>query len=270
MLKFKLSDLSAREKFILHLADNGLIMNHRLCEWCARAPQLELEMGLANIGLDHLGQARLWLNCVVESLAARGIDTTEDALAYFRDENQYFNLLLVEQPNDDFAMTVAKLFLYDAHHKLLLAQLSAADAQTDDVAAATVAAATVAAVARKAAVEVDYHLRFSMHWMRVLVSGSAESARRMRDAVDDLWPLCGELFTAAAYERAARLTADCAGIKTAWLAAVLPEVRPLGLALDEALPFHLPSGKHNRHSEHLGFLLAEMQVLARQHPEAAW
>lgn len=263
MLQFDLSDLSAREKFILHLADNGLIMNHRLCEWCARAPQLELEMGLANIGLDHLGQARLWLNCLVESLAARGVDTGEDALAYFRDEHQYFNLLLVEQPNDDFAMTVAKLFLYDAHHKLLLARLSNAGAQAEDD-------GDVAAVAQKAAVEVDYHLRFSAHWMRVFVSGTAESARRMRDAVEYLWPLCGELFTAADYEAAARLPVDCASLKDAWLAAVLPEVQPLGLALDEELPFHQPLGKHNRHSEHLGFLLAEMQVLARQHPEAAW
>lgn len=264
MPQFDLNDLTAREKRLLHLADNGLIINHRLCEWCAHAPQLELEMGLANIGLDHLGQARLWLNAAVESLAARGIAADEDALAYFRDERQYFNLLLVEQPNDDFAMTVAKLFLYDAHHKLLLAQLATAGAPADDGDDA------ITDIAQKAAVEVDYHLRFSAHWLRVLVGGTAESARRMRDAVDYLWPLCGELFVAADYERDTHPRIDFAPLKAAWLATVLPEVQPLGLALDEALPFERPSGKHNRHSEHLGYLLAEMQVLARRHPEAAW
>lgn len=254
MLRFDLHALTAREKHLLHLADNGLIINHRLCEWCARAPQLELEMGLANIGLDHLGQSRLWLNALVESLAARGIDVGEDELAYFRDDDQFFNLLLVEQPNDDFAMLIAKLFLYDAFHQLLLAQLAKAG---DDA---------IAAIAQKAAVEVEYHLRFSTHWCRVLVGGTAESAQRMRDAADDLWHLCGELFIAAEYES----LVDVARLKSPWLARVLPEVQPLGLALDEQLPYRNPLGKHNRHSEHLGFLLAEMQVLARKHPEATW
>jgi len=165
MLQFDMDNLSAREKFLLHLADNGLIMNHRLCEWVARAPQLELEMGLANLGLDHLGQARLWLALAVESLAARGIDTDEDALAYFRDDAQFFNLLLVEQPNDDFAMTVTKLFLYDAYHQLYLQQL-ARDAGD----------AAIAAVAEKALVEVEYHRRFSAHWMRVLRDGTDPGA----------------------------------------------------------------------------------------------
>lgn len=260
MLRFDVNDLTAREKRILHFADNGLIMNHRLCEWCARAPQLELEMGLANIGLDHLGQARLWLGALSESLAARGIDTDEDQLAYFRDDAQFFNLLLVEQPNDDFAMTVAKLFLYDAYHKLLLAQLATGEQSV----------AAVAAIADKASVEVDYHLRFSAHWMRVMVGGSQESAQRMRDAVEYLWHLCGEFFTAAEYEKDAEARIDLAQLKAAWLATVLPEVQPLGLALDEALPFAQPLGKHNRHSEHLGFLLAEMQVLARKHARATW
>jgi len=258
MLQFDIDDLSAREKFLLHLADNGLIMNHRLCEWVARAPQLELEMGLANLGLDHLGQARLWLALAVESLAARGVDTDEDALAYFRDDAQFFNLLLVEQPNDDFAMTVTKLFLYDAYHKLLLAQLAAGGDQA------------IADIADKAAVEVEYHLRFSTHWMRVLRDGTEESARRMRAAVEYLWPLCGEFFTAADFEAMMQPQVDCAQLKEAWLAVVLPAVQPLGLALDVELAYHLPLGKHNRHSEHLGFLLAEMQVLARQHPGATW
>lgn len=261
MMQFDIGDIndfSAREKFLLHLADNGLIMNHRLCEWCAHAPQLELEMGLANIGLDHLGQARLWLNLLNDALVARGVDTNEDALAYFRDDTQYFNLLLVEMPNDDFAMTAGKLFLYDAFHRLALNQLSEVDEPS------------IAAVAEKASIEVDYHLRFSTHWMRVMVDGSEESARRMRDALDELWPLCGEFFSAADFETAARLRIDFARLKDAWLASVLPELQPLGLALDEALPFHHPSGKHNRHTEHLGYLLAEMQVLARRHPGATW
>jgi len=259
MLQFDIDDLSAREKFLLHLADNGLIMNHRLCEWVARAPQLELEMGLANLGLDHLGQARLWLALAVESLAARGVDADEDKLAYFRDDAQFFNLLLVEQPNDDFAMTVAKLFLYDAYHQLYLQQL-ARDAGD----------AAIAAVAEKALVEVEYHRRFSAHWMRVLRDGTEESARRMRCALEYLWPLCGEFFTAADFEATMQPQVDYARIKSAWLKQVLPAVQPLGLALDVELAYHNPLGKHNRHSEHLGFLLAEMQVLARQHPGATW
>lgn len=251
--------LNAQEKLLLHLADNGLIMNHRLCQWCAHAPELELEMGLANIGLDHLGQARLWLGRLIETLAARGVETDEDQLAYFRDDHQYFNLLLVEQPNDDFAMTVGKLFLYDAFHHLALNQLSQAGHPP------------VAAIAGKAAVEVGYHLRFSTHWMKVMVGGTEYSAGRMRVALDYLWPLCGEFFTPADYEKTVQQPRVAfAQLKDAWLQCVLPVVRPLGLALGEALAFHHPSGKHNRHSEHLGYILAEMQVLARQHAGAAW
>jgi len=197
------------------------------------------------------------LALAVESLAARGIQSDEDALAYFRDDAQFFNLLLVEQPNDDFAMTVAKLFLYDAYHQLRLKRLTTFDD-------------AIAAVAEKALVEVEYHRQFSAHWLRVLRDGTEESAQRMRNALAYLWPLCGEFFTAADFEQAMQPPPDCAQLKDAWLATVMPAVQPLELALDEALAFAQPLGKHNRHSEHLGFLLAEMQVLARQHPGARW
>ena len=247
--------LPAKYKWLLSLADNGLVMNHRLCEWCAHAPSLELEMGLANIGLDHLGQARLWLAPVAEHR-----ETTEDRLAYFRDEDEYYNLLLLEQQNGDFAFTMCKLFLYDHFHFHLLQVL------------AGVSDNTIAAIAEKSVAEVRYHTKFSAHWMRVMVGGTEESARRMRDAVDFLWQFCGEFFTLSDYEKTLYDEFDLRAetLKERWLADVLPPLSALGMSLDTALSFHQPSGKDNRHTEQLGFLLAEMQVLARKHPEATW
>lgn len=247
--------LAARERWLLSLADNGVVHNHRLCEWCAQAPSLELDMALANIGLDHLGQARLWLAPV----AARA-GVSEDQFAFFRDEHEYQNLLLLEQPNGDFAFTVCKLFLYDQFHRLLLGALAA----TDD--------RDIADVAQKSLTEVAYHVKFSSHWMRVMVGGSDESIRRAREAADYLWPLCGEFFAPVDYEQTmhAELKIDAEAIKRDWLSATLPTLAPLGLALDAALPFYNPSGKARRHSEHLGYLLAEMQSLARRHPKATW
>ncbi|MCH9705746.1 MAG: phenylacetate-CoA oxygenase subunit PaaC [Proteobacteria bacterium] len=246
---------SPADKLLLSLADNGLVMNHRLCEWCTKAPSLELEMGLANIGLDHLGQARLWLESVAPNL-----NTSEDELAYFRDENNYYNLLLVEQQNGDFAFTIAKLFLYDYFHLHLLEKLS------------TVADKTIAAVAEKSLLEVRYHVKFSTHWMNVMVGGTNESVARMRDAIEFLWQFCGEFFTFTDYEQTMynKFNLPAAQLKERWLADILPPLAALELPLDTTLPFYQPSGKNNNHSEQLGFLLAEMQVLARKHPGETW
>lgn len=247
--------LSPRDKLLLSYADNGLVLNHRLCEWCAHAPSLELEMGLANIGLDHLGQARLWLAPV----AARH-DESEDHFAYFRDEDAYFNLLLVEQQNGDFAHTIARHFLYDHYHARLL------DALAEN------ADSEVRAIADKARLEAAYHTKFSTHWMRVLAGGTAESHQRMREAVGFLWQFCGELFTPTGYEKQHYDDWGIApaALKAAWCAEVLPLLAPLNLTLDDNLSFHNPSGKENHHSEQLGYLLAEMQVLARKHPGVRW
>lgn len=244
--------LSARSRLLLHLADNGLVMNHRLCEWCAHAPELELEMGLANIGLDHMGHARMWLGLLVDEAGG-----SEDEWAYLRDEDEYTNLLLVEQPNGDFAMTMAKMSFYGNYYLLLLLELVKQDDED------------IKAVAGKALLEAKYHVKFSTHWMKVMVDGNEESIRRVSFAVDYLWQFCGEPFKLMDFERA-MLPQSAGGLKRQWLACTLPLLKPLGLELDTALEHYLPLGKDRCHSEHMGYLLTEMQVLARKHHGVKW
>jgi ring-1,2-phenylacetyl-CoA epoxidase subunit PaaC len=225
---------------VLALADDALVAAQRLAEWCARAPDLEEDIALANIALDQLGAARLFLSYAGE---LEGAGRDEDALAYLRDAAQFRNCLLVELPNGDFAMTMGKLLFLAAYQRLRYAQLAAGPDQR------------LAAIAAKAVKESAYHVDHAAHWTVRLGDGTAESHQRMQAAVDTLWPYTGEL-TGQLHEP--------------WLAAVEPVLAEATLhrPVDEGVD---PSGgRTGEHTEHLQTLLDDMQVLHRAHPGAVW
>ncbi|KSW22190.1 MULTISPECIES: 1,2-phenylacetyl-CoA epoxidase subunit PaaC [unclassified Pseudomonas] len=245
-------------EYLLRLADSALVQGQRLCEWCGRAPALEEELALMNVGLDLVGQARNWYEYAAE-LLDDGRDA--DHLAFRRDERAFRNLLLVEQPNGDFAVTMAKQFLYDAWHFHVLRQLSGSSD------------ARIAAIAAKALKEVTYHLRRSGEWVERLGDGTEESHARMLAAIPQVWRFTVELCNADDIEQ--RLFAEGVApnpeeLAAAWRAKVADIFASATLPLPEpAVNFYL-SGRRGLHTEHLGILLAEMQFLQRAYPDATW
>ncbi|MGQ7247650.1 1,2-phenylacetyl-CoA epoxidase subunit PaaC [Halomonas sp. V046] len=253
------ADQAALADYLQRLADTTLILGQRHAELCGKAPALEEEMGLLNVGLDLFGQARNWLDYIAE-LNADGRDA--DDLAFRRDASELRNLLLVEQPNGDFADTMARQFLFDAWHVPMLDALARS---TDK---------RVSEIAAKSLKEATYHLRRSSAWVIRLGDGTNESHQRMQRAIDTLWRFSGEMtrydevdsaMEAAGIAPRAETLAEC------WHDTVTR-------VLDEATLSHpgddawmYSGGKVGHHTEHLGFLLAEMQFLARAYPDAkAW
>lgn len=243
--------------WLCRMGDNCLILGHRVSEWCGHAPVLEEDIALANTALDLIGQAQLWLGLAGE---VEGRGRTADDLAYLRDAGQFRNVLLVERPNGDFGNTLMRQFLFDAWH---MEMLRALQSSSDD---------RVAGIAAKAAKEVAYHLERSADLVIRLGDGTEESHARMQKALDRLWPYTGELFMGDAVDEAmaaAGIAPDPGGLKPAWdrtLAEVLAEatlVQPQG-------SFQQRGGKQGRHTEALGFILAEMQFLQRAYPGAVW
>jgi ring-1,2-phenylacetyl-CoA epoxidase subunit PaaC len=241
----------------LRRADDALILGHRLSEWCGHAPMLEEDMALANIGLDLLGQAR-----ELYAYAARveGKDNDEDKFAYLRDVRQYRNLLLLEQPNGDFARTMTRQFFYSAFADVFWrAMIKSKDAM-------------LAAIAAKSEKESAYHLRHSSEWMVRLGDGTDESHRRAQGAIDDLWAFTGEMFAADDSERGlieAGIAVDPATLRPKWLQTVADVLTEATLVqpTDEWMQ---RGGRHGRHSEHLGHLLSELQSMQRSFPGAKW
>jgi ring-1,2-phenylacetyl-CoA epoxidase subunit PaaC len=233
------------------------VLAQRLGEWVGHAPAIEEDLGLANVALDLLGQARMLLAHASE-LEGRG--RGEDDLAYLREESEYLNLTLVEQPNGDFGRTIVRQFLFDAWQcALYQALLPSSDPQ-------------LAAIAAKSAKESAYHLRYSSGWLIRLGDGTPESHERVQQALDRLWPFTNELFDGDDVERAAA----AAGIgpapeslRDAWSRRVDEVLADATLARPAPVPFGW-YGKQGRHGEHLGYLLAEMQSLHRAHPGATW
>lgn len=245
-------------EYLLRLADSALIQGQRLCEWCGHAPALEEELALMNVGLDLVGQARNWYEYAAE-LLSDGRDA--DHLAFRRDERAFRNLLLVEQPNGDFAVTMTRQFLYDAWHFHVLDALSASRDER------------IAAIAAKAFKEVTYHLRRSGQWVQRLGDGTEESHARMLAAIPQVWRFTVELCNSDDIEQ--RLSAEGIApnpeeLAAAWKAKVADIFAAATLPLPEpAVNFYL-SGRRGVHTEHLGILLAEMQFLQRAYPDATW
>lgn len=243
--------------YTLRLADNALVLGHRLSEWCGHAPVLEEDLALPNMALDLIGQARSFYTYAGE---IEGAGRDEDALAYLRDARAYRNVLLVEQPNGDFAVTLVRQLLYAAYAEPYFAALS----HSRD--------ATLAAIAAKAKKEFTYHVRHSAEWVIRLGDGTEESHTRMQVALDDLWPFTGELFETDAIETALvseGVAVDPAPIKPLWERTIDTVSKEATLRRPGA-QWMQTGGRVGRHSEHLGFLLADLQFLQRSYPGAKW
>ena len=244
--------------YLLRLGDTTLVLAQRLCEWVGKGPALEEDMALANTALDLLGQARLWLAYAGE-VEGRGRD--ENQLAFLRDAHQFRNLLLVEQPNGSYADTIARQFLFDSWHLLLLQTLTrSADER-------------IAAIAEKAIKEVTYHLRRSRDLVVRLGDGNDESHRRMQEAFDALWMYVGELFDADDVDAvldAQAIASEVSALRAPWLAQLRETFAQATLTLPDPEAWMQKGGKQGRHTEHMGYLLAEMQFLQRAYPGAQW
>lgn len=243
--------------YTLRRADDALILGHRLSEWCGHAPMLEEDMALANMALDLLGQARSLYSYAAE---VEGKDNDEDKLAYLRDVRQYRNILLVEQPNGDFARTMVRQFFYAVFADLYWrAMMNSKDA-------------TLAAIAAKSEKESAYHVRHCSEWIVRLGDGTDESHARAQDAIDHLWAYTGEMFTVDDAERGlvdAGIAIDPAGLKAQWLRIVSGVVAEATLTLPSS-DWMQQGGRIGHHSEHLGHLLSELQSLQRTFPGASW
>jgi ring-1,2-phenylacetyl-CoA epoxidase subunit PaaC len=243
--------------YTLRRADDALILGHRLSEWCGHAPMLEEDMALANMGLDLLGQAR-----ELYSYAAKveGKDNDEDKFAYLRDVRQYRNLLLLEQPNGDFARTMVRQFFYATFADLYWrAMMRSGDP-------------TLAAIAAKSEKESAYHVRHCSEWIVRLGDGTEESHRRTQEAIDGLWAFTGEMFEIDDSERGlidAGVAVDPGALRSQWLKTVSDVMNEATLVLPSN-GWMQQGGRSGRHSEHLGHLLSELQSMPRTFPGATW
>ncbi|MBS1774926.1 MAG: phenylacetate-CoA oxygenase subunit PaaC [Bacteroidetes bacterium] len=266
--------------FTLQMADNALINGHRLSEWCGHGPVLEQDIALSNIALDHIGQARslyqyaasicnginsenrqhLFASTSLNQKISKGEMIDEDDLAYLRDAWDFRNVLLVEQPNTDWAFTVARSFYFDSFNFLFLSVLQ----NSSD--------STIAAIAEKSLKEVNYHLRWSSEWIIRLGDGTTESHQRIQDALNDRWCFTGELFQATDADvamNAQGVGVDISMIKQQWLEQIQSVLNEATLSLPTGV-WMQEGGKQTRHSEHLGYLLAEMQFMQRAYPHMQW
>ncbi len=244
-------------KYLLQLADNAMVIGHRNSEWCGHGPVLEQDIAMTNIALDHLGQAR---NFFQYAAILQGNGATEDSLAYLRLEREYKNCLLTEQPNGDWAQTILRQFFFSAYQSPLYQQLmNSRDEQ-------------IAAISNKSLKEVTYHLRWSSEWVIRLGDGTPESHQRIANAIEALWPYTGELFMPSDEELAMQkenIGADLTSIKTVWENNVKEVFDEAGLAVP-AQGYAQQGGKKGLHTEHMGYILAELQYMQRAYPDSQW
>ena len=254
-------DVHTREalfNFLLRLGDDRLILGHRLSEWCGHGPVLEEDIALTNIALDEIGQASAFLHLAGE---VEGEHRTEDDLAYLREATHFKNVQLVEQPNGDFAATMTRQFFFDAYNCPLLDLLQNSSHHV------------LSGIAAKGLKEATYHLRHSTEWILRLGDGTEESHRRCQDAVNELWRFTGELTSFDEVEQ--RLIDEgiipaLAGVNKKWNETVRSVLGTATLSLPGSETFMVSGSRDGKHSEHLGHLLGEMQILARSFPEAKW
>jgi len=245
-------------EYLLRLGDDRLVLGHRLSEWCGHGPILEEDIALANISLDFIGQANLLLG-LAGTIEGKGRDA--DALAYLRDANAFRNHPLVELPNGDYAFTMMRSFLYDAWDVQVTGALQKSSH------------GDLAGIATKCFKEASYHLRHSAEWVVRFGDGTEESHQRAQQALDELWRWTGTLFLADDVDRelaAAGVAPDLTALQLAWHTAVTDILARATLQVPKVLPLTGRGYRRGEHTEHLGHMLAEMQVLQRQHPGAMW
>jgi ring-1,2-phenylacetyl-CoA epoxidase subunit PaaC len=249
--------------FTLHLADNALILGQRNAEWCGHGPILEQDIAITNISLDLIGQARSFYQYAAQQINQLTNNTsspvTEDSLAYLRTEREFKNCLLIEQPNGDWAQTVLRQFFFSGYQYFLYQQLQ----QSKD--------ATLAAIAEKSLKEVTYHLRWSGEWVVRLGDGTDESHNRMLKAIEELWSYTGELFMPVWYEK--EMDIQLIEIKKNWdtkVNAVFIEASLTPPSGGGGAVFMQTGGKTGVHTEHMGFILSDLQYLQRTYPGSEW
>lgn len=243
--------------YTLHLADNALILGQRNAEWTGHGPVLEQDIAISNISLDLIGQARMLYQYAAQ---IKGADATEDTLAYLRDAWGFKNCLLVELEKGDWGKTILRQFFFSTYQFYLYQQLQ----ESKD--------STLSAIAEKAIKEVTYHLRWSAEWVIRLGDGTEESHQRISNALSDLWMYTGELTASAPYEMqlaATGIAVDVNSLKAPWLDKVTEVLEEATLKIPEN-QWMQTGGKEGKHTEHLGYILAEMQYLQRTYPGAEW
>ena len=244
-------------KYIYGIADNSLILGQRLGELCGHGPSLETDIAMTNISLDLFGQVRSYFQYAAK---LQGGEATEDTIAFLRKEREYKNVLLVEQPNRDFAYSITRQFLFDVYHLLLLSELQNSK---DEM---------LAAIAIKSIKEVSYHTRFSSDWIKRLGDGTEESHNRIQTAVNDLWEFTDELFHTTDADKA--MINEGIGVDVTLLKE--PFLKKIKDVLEEAtlqtpnINYFQKGGKQGIHSEHMGFLLAQMQYMQLAYPNMNW
>jgi len=244
-------------QYIYGIADNALILGQRLSELCGHGPSLETDIAITNMSLDLLGQTRSYFQYVA---ALSEGEKTEDDIAFLRIERQYKNVLLVEQPNIHFGYIITRQFFYDAFHLLLLQELQNS---TDDM---------LSAIAKKAIKEVSYHQRFSSDWIKRLGDGTKESHLKVQEAVNDLWKFTDELFHITQDDRLAiqsDVGVDVSTLKENYYQTVRDVLEEATLSVPEVKWFQ-KGGKQGIHSEHMGYLLADLQYMQRTYPNMEW
>ncbi|MFZ2999320.1 MAG: 1,2-phenylacetyl-CoA epoxidase subunit PaaC [Undibacterium umbellatum] len=250
--------LNHKFDYVLRLADNVMVLSQRLSQWCGKGPALEEDMALTNVALDLIGQARLWYSYAAE---LEGKGRTEDDLAFLRDAHDFHNFLLLEQLNGTYADTLMRQFLFDTgHYHYLQALKQSTDQQ-------------IAAIAEKSLKEVTYHLRRSSDLVVRLGDGTELSRKMMQTALEELWPFTGEMFMDDEVDvamQAAGFAPLPSALKAAWDNHVADVMHAATLRLPDANSWMQKGGKQGVHTEHMGYLLAEMQFLQRAYPGAQW
>ncbi len=245
-------------EYLLRLADDRLILGHRLSEWCGHAPILEEDIALSNIALDCIGQANFLYTAAA---AEEGKGRTADAIVYFREAVEYKNLLLLEQSNGDFAQTIVRQFLYDAYGVLLYDALQSSSLMP------------LSGIAQKAVKELRYHFRHSSQWMLRLGGGTEESKERTQTALNGLWRFTDEMFIDDEIEHEIvkrNIGVLPSSLKDQWFDSVNSIISSSSLSIPAAGPMIMKGGRTGKHTEHLGHLLSEMQIVARSFPDIQW
>ncbi|MDY8134589.1 1,2-phenylacetyl-CoA epoxidase subunit PaaC [Aquimarina sp. 2201CG5-10] len=244
-------------QYIYGIADNTLILGQRLSELCGHGPSLETDIACTNISLDLLGQTRSYFQYAAQ---LSGKEITEDDIAFLRTERQYKNVLLVEQPNTHFGYVIVRQFLFDVFHLLLLQQLENSKDET------------IAAIAKKAIKEISYHQRFSSDWIKRLGDGTEVSHQKIQEAVDDLWRYTDELFHLTEDDKvmiASGIGVDVSSLKEKYYEIVKEILEEATIVIPD-LKWFSKGGKEGIHTEHMGYLLSDLQYMQRTYPDMKW
>jgi ring-1,2-phenylacetyl-CoA epoxidase subunit PaaC len=245
-------------QYAIRHGDDRLILGHRISEWCGHGPILEEDLAMTNTALDLIGQTVLWYKYAAE---LENSGRTEDDIAYLRTEREFYNLLLTEQENDDFAHTMARQFFFDVYDFLFYNELK----DSSD--------STLSAIAHKSLKETSYHLRHSSEWILRMGDGTEESHRRIKSAINNLWMYTGEMFMSDNLDELLLehgIAVDLNKIKPLWLENVTKILQEATLQHPDINAFMQYGGRFARHTEYLGYILADMQHIKRMAPEATW